>query len=171
MNSFYEEQRFIKSWWFIVLPIILFTVGIPIGVYYRTEQEALGVIFAPLLGVFMVLIFGLLNLKTRINKNDIAVKFSFFHRKYKVYSWESISSVRIIKYAPLFEYGGWGLKAGWNGKKRAYSVSGDIGLEAILKDGSSVMIGTQQADKMKSYLLYLKEKYELPALALLSTTT
>lgn len=63
------------------------------------------------------------------------------------------------------EYGGWGYRRRFYRKKRAYSISGNMGIELTLANGQTVMIGTRQPEKMQQYLDYLKQKYQISALA------
>lgn len=49
-------------------------------------------------------------------------------------------------YSPLREYGGWGIRG--FGSNRAYNVSGNHGVELVLKDGRKVLIGSQRADDL-----------------------
>ena len=58
-----------------------------------------------------------------------------------------IEQVKARTYKPIQEYGGWGIR-GWPGQRIAYNVSGDQGVELLLRDGRSVMIGSQQPETL-----------------------
>ena len=53
-------------------------------------------------------------------------------------------------YNPIAEYGGLGIRFGPNGK--AYNVSGNTGLQVILKNKSKVLIGTNDAEALAAVL-------------------
>jgi hypothetical protein len=46
-------------------------------------------------------------------------------------------------YDPVREFGGWGIRI-WVGGPRAYSVSGNRGVDVILYNGERIMIGSQR---------------------------
>jgi hypothetical protein len=161
MEAFSEEQNFIKNWWMLMLAILVLS-GAPI--YASSNQPIDELIFPLIIMVIVIVFFYFLSLHSRIDDKGISVKFGFFQRHFKEYKWENIKSVEIRKYNPIWEYGGWGYR-GWNRRNRAFSVSGNIGLQITLNDGNVVMVGTKESEKMKTYLLYLKGKYQIAALA------
>jgi hypothetical protein len=57
------------------------------------------------------------------------------------------------KYSPLREFGGWGIRFA-PGKKRAYSVSGNKGVELELSDGMHVLIGSQRPEELTQMIDY-----------------
>jgi hypothetical protein len=64
--------------------------------------------------------------------------------------WEDVEDYQVITYNPVRDYGGWGIKTGKKG--RAYNVSGNWGLMLTLKNGKSVLIGTNMPVEIKSFL-------------------
>jgi hypothetical protein len=50
-------------------------------------------------------------------------------------------------YSPILVYGGWGIR-GWGESKRAYNVSGNRGVELALRNGRTVMIGSQETEEL-----------------------
>ena len=58
-----------------------------------------------------------------------------------------------MKYKPISQYGGWGIKYGFNGK--AYNVSGNLGVKVFLKNGSNIMFGSQNYKSLARSLLNL----------------
>ena len=50
-------------------------------------------------------------------------------------------------YRPVWEYGGWGIK-GWSRRRMSYSVRGGQGVQLELRDGRTVMIGSQRAEDL-----------------------
>ncbi|MUU77731.1 hypothetical protein GN138_04685 [Winogradskyella sp. HL2-2] len=88
-------------------------------------------------------------------------KFFPFHWSFKVIKWKDIQNVYVRSYDALGEYGGWGLKGGafWNKSKgKAINVSGDIGIQLILKNKKKLLIGTQKQNDVKNVLASYNNK-------------
>jgi hypothetical protein len=148
--------------------MILLMGGVSIMVYYGSvSQWVTGVPFGdkPLsdLGLlFPVILISVVNLgmfagglSTKIDGEGIKVKFTPFIWKEKMYRWDDLAEVKVREYRPLAEYGGWGVRG--FGKNRALNVSGKTGLQLVLKDGSKMLIGTQQSKAMEEFLQSLPE--------------
>ena len=56
-----------------------------------------------------------------------------------------IIKYEIRKYRPIIEYGGWGIRFNKSGK--AYTVSGNIGIQIQMSTGKGILIGTQQPNE------------------------
>ncbi|MCB0473313.1 MAG: hypothetical protein KDC69_02350 [Flavobacteriaceae bacterium] len=73
--------------------------------------------------------------------------------------WNDLGKVFIRKYNPVLEYGGWGVRLNYYRKRgRAFNVSGNIGLQLILKNGKKILIGTHKEYEMKQVLSTYKDK-------------
>ena len=164
MRIFKEEQRF-NEVWLIVLLIV--TAIVPISVYVKeyledpsktSVLELFGLILAVLLATGLIFFF---KLTTRIDEEGIHYKFFPFHWSFQLLKWAEIKEAYLRTYDPLSEYGGWGLKGGilWNKSKgKAVNVSGDIGIQLILKNGKKLLIGTQKKEDATSVLATYKSK-------------
>ena len=53
---------------------------------------------------------------------------------------------KYIQYNALLEYGGWGVRVSPLGMA---FIAGNTGVQLVLKDGSKVLIGTNQVEEMK----------------------
>lgn len=107
-----------------------------------------------LLIVSAYLLFGS-QLVIEINRSGISYNFYPFFKKTKNIPKESIKDYEVRKYKPIMEYGGWGIKKGIKGKGDAFNVSGNIGLQIVLKDGKRVLFGTQRPDAIKRAMIKL----------------
>ncbi|MES2382657.1 MAG: hypothetical protein V4538_16530 [Bacteroidota bacterium] len=163
MEAFTEKQSFIKSWWPLSIAFFIMAAIVPLLNYNNGQLSVPDMMFP----VFVLLSSGIFvfffTLSSRVDETAVFVKFGLFQRSYKVFKWEDIKTVEVRKYNPIMEYGGWGYKGLWK-KNRAYSVSGNMGLQITFHNNSKVLIGTKEPDKMKTYLSYLKEKYQIAAL-------
>lgn len=89
------------------------------------------------LPLFALLIFT--KLKVAIGTTGIAFQLQPFQIRKKVITWDEVSTASVIKYNPMRDYGGWGLKRGKKGK--AYTISGSYGVYLEMKEGKNIMVG------------------------------
>jgi len=163
--KFEETQRFKQVWiWITIIFVGLIPIGIfGIGLYQQVIRRhpfgnhpmsdnglIISFFLIVVLFLFLLLLFGSLRLITVINETGISFRFFPFHLKYHLIHWDEIEKYEVVKYNPIRDYGGWGIRCGKKGK--AYNVSGDKGLELILKNGKRLLIGTQMEKEMKDYL-------------------
>jgi hypothetical protein len=94
-----------------------------------------------IIGFSLPIIFYILELRIRVNNDGLHYQFFPFHLKYFSIKIEEIEKIEAMKYKPISQYGGWGIKYGFNGK--AYNVSGNLGVKVFLKNGSNIMFGSQ----------------------------
>lgn len=153
-NLFIEEQKFRQKWlWILLIGILLF----PLWTIFSETQfgseshlNYFGWFFLAFMSVFL-LFFYKLKLTTVITKEYISIRFNFFHRKEKIFNWHEVQQAEILKYNPILDYGGWGIKYGGL-KSIAYNVSGNQGLQLLLKDGRKILIGTQKPDQIEKVI-------------------
>lgn len=159
---FIEEQRFNQWWlWLIIISATLIsTVPFMIGIY---SQEVLGkpwgnnpgstglLVFVLILD--LVIMFGIIwlflkmSLHVEIREGGLHYKFPPLLIKWKIIAKDEIESFTVRTYRPVSEFGGWGIKG--SSRKMAYNMSGNIGLELVLKNGRKVLFGTQKSQAIK----------------------
>ena len=103
--------------------------------------------------LFSLLVVGSLmfiKLQTKINADHVEINFFPFTWSPKIITWSEIEKIEVIKYRPIKEYGGWGLKANKHG--RAYSTSGSYGIKIHIKNAKHILIGTLKPEEAKAYL-------------------
>lgn len=164
MLYFEEIQRF-RQWWIWVLltflPLIFVwgiiqqaVFGIPFG------SKPAPTSFLALMGLIpltMLFLFYSMNLKTKIDHNGISYKMFPFHFKFRQLNWDEIQEAYAREYRPLREYGGWGIK--YRGKSgKAYNVSGNKGLQIVLKDGKKILLGTNKYEELLSLQSEINKK-------------
>ncbi|MCZ2102651.1 MAG: hypothetical protein LC107_14070 [Chitinophagales bacterium] len=161
---FEERQRF-TQWW---LWVLLTAVNLPF-LYGIFQQIIMGVPFGDkpmsdkgllltggLLWLVVILFFSL-KLETRIYEDRIEVRFFPLQLKTNVYYWDDIASAELRTYAPLKEYGGWGLRCSFCGYGKALNVSGNQGLQLVFKDGKKLLIGTGKQEVLAYVLEQIKK--------------
>ena len=148
MTEFKETQRFTQWWLWLVL------VGSWVVLMYSLATEPLQTTIAYFIsfgvGMLLPILFWQMRLITRITEEGIYVRFIPFHFKEQFYPWESIESAQVRTYSPLMEYGGWGIKYGFNGQGKVFNVAGDQGLQLVFKSGEKLLIGTQKPTEIQA---------------------
>lgn len=158
-TEFSEIQRFRQPWLWAVIVLssaLLFIVfgwglmeqlvfGRPWG--NRPLPDALLVMISSavlLINAVLVYLFYSLRLITRIDSAGVFIRFYPF--PVSVIPFADIQSCVTRTYRPLLEYGGWGIRYGRSGK--AYNISGDQGVQLVLKTGKRILIGSQQSGRL-----------------------
>ena len=80
----------------------------------------------------------------------IRFRFFPFHLKWKIIEKKDIASITVIKYDPIADYGGWGIRIGRKGW--AYTTKGDEGVYMVLMDGRRILLGTGRSETMRESL-------------------
>lgn len=158
---FSERQRFKQIWLWIVLLVLD-----GISIFGLIKQLIFEIPFGdkPISNTALIVttsflfllsfVFFNFRLDTHIKADGIYVRFFPFHSNFKFYPWNKISQSYIRQYNPIKEFGGWGLRG--LGKNLALNVSGDIGIQLVLQDGSKLLIGTNKADEVTVILKQLE---------------
>ena len=149
MTYFKEEQYFRqKSLWLVILFFPVFSLY---GIY---EQILMGniigekplsdgglVSFSLIVGLGLPLAFWFMKLKLRVSDKGLHYQFFPIHLKERLITFPEIKSYKARTYSPLREFGGWGIRFGFESK--AYNVCGNKGLQLELENGRKVLFGSQ----------------------------
>lgn len=152
---FRETQKF-RQWWLWL--IIIFCAGDTIWITISQLSSHKGYSFEntvlPLLILLLPLaLFGFIfsvKLETEIKRDGVYVRFFPIHRTFRYYPRAEMLQAYVRTYRPLLEYGGWGLRG--LGANRALNISGNQGLQLVMKGGLKLLIGTRQPEKMETAL-------------------
>lgn len=110
----------------------------------KTERTVVVCALAATQGLFFLLFFAS-RLVTEVRTDGVYVQFRPLTRRRRI-AWEEIDRAEIRTYAPLKEYGGYGIRRGSAGK--AYNIRGDQGLQLVHRDGGRLLIGTQRPSEL-----------------------
>lgn len=83
-------------------------------------------------------------LDTEVGPRELVVALRPFATLHIDYA--DIASAEARTYRPLVEYGGWGLRG--LGSDRALTVSGNRGVQLVMKNGDRLLIGSDDADAL-----------------------
>jgi hypothetical protein len=139
---FREVQRFRQAWLWAVLIAVAVLAALSGAVSLAHPASAL--VIAP----FALLWFA--RLEVEVRADGIHYRFLPFHLRWHFIPIADIAEHAARTYSPLGEYGGWGIRG--FGRKRAYSVSGDRGVQLVVRDGRRVLFGSQKADEFDEAL-------------------
>lgn len=155
-DTLFEERQRMTQWW-VVLPLLLVNGMIFVGIYIQLIQDTpfgdnpmsdMGLIITAFFTVGITAFLLSLRLDTRVRHDGIEVRFfPFAHKKY---FWGTVAKAYIRQYRPIREYGGWGYR-GLN-KNRAFSMSGDMGLQLEFNDKTKLLIGTRRPAELEDAL-------------------
>lgn len=163
---FFEKQKFTQWWLWLILIVVNGGLVVAIITQYLKKNYDVenpitlsGFIIVLSVVLLLTLLFCLFKLETKIQEDGIAVRFFPFHLKFKHFPWDDLSKCYVRKYAPLMEYGGWGLRYGLSNSGVAYNVKGNKGLQLLLTSkNKKILIGTQNPEKIAQVLRDLKQE-------------
>jgi hypothetical protein len=161
---FSESQRFKKPW---LLAIIFGVNGFFIYafiqqvVFHKTigdkPMSDNGLLLALLLCSIITILILSVRLKTIIQEDALYVQFFQLQLRYKKYEWSTISKIYVREYNPIFEYGGWGYRWMFGGGK-AYTISGNKGIQIVFENESKLLIGTSSPEEVEIALNQIQKK-------------
>ena len=127
-----ETQKFTQWWLWVILIVI--TV--------RPILE--GNIKDLYIFIMFTLMFFIYIIKLTVIVNDIGISYRFFPIHFKAYSikFNEIKSAKAVKYNPILDYGGWGIR--YRFKTKAYNIKGNKGVRIYLKNGKNILFGSQK---------------------------
>ncbi len=152
---FREEQRFrqpligilvlgiaLMAWYAFVFQIV---VGQPFGT--RPMPNELLVIFWLLFGFGLPIFMFSVRLVTEVRIDGIYFRYSPLQRTFRRVGFEELERMEPVTYRPLLDYGGWGIRYG-RGRRWAYTIGGNQGIELDVTDGRRLLIGSQDAERL-----------------------
>jgi hypothetical protein len=150
-SKYVEVQKFNQQWINVILYIVLIADFI-VTFLFLFNKQIVFISFIPLIAALAVFIlFKIMSLTVSIDMNKVEYNFKPFHIRNQIIDKRDIESAKVIKYAPISDYGGWGIRHSFkNG--RALTVRGKYGLQLTFKTGKRLLLGTQQPEALQSFL-------------------
>jgi len=174
VKPYFEERQKFDQWWLklIIIGAVLAAVG---PMFYGTIKQVAtgipwgddpmsttGLIIMDFVTTLIMTVVVLLIFKTRlitvIKRDGIHIRFKPFLYKERLITPDTIEKYEIRTYSSIKDYGGWGVRKSRRGKGIAYNVSGNIGLQLVLKNRRKILIGTQRPEAIKRAMNKLMEK-------------
>jgi hypothetical protein len=163
---FYERQ-YARSLWAAVAILLgvdclfIYNTILQVGygkIWGNNPASNLGLVIVCVVLLLVTVLFFVTSMETIINKEGVYIKIFPFYRKFDYFSWDDIAAACTKKYNPVLDYGGWGWRMGWSfnfKKNRAYTMSGNKGLQLELVNGKKRLIGTQKPEELTEILKQL----------------
>ena len=155
MTTFSETQYFRQKWLWII--ILFFPAFSAYGIYEqiisgnvigeKPMSDAGLIAFSIIVGIGLPLAFWSMKLKTRVSEKGLHYQFFPIHLKERLIAFEDIESFKARTYSPMKEFGGWGIRYGFESK--AYNVSGEQGVQIVLKNERKVLFGSQNHKQLE----------------------
>ena len=159
MRVFKENQRF-TQWWLLLLFALV--AGIILKAVFeetngfKEAENPLFILFIVFAGLIPIVLLLGIQLQTRIDAKGITVKFHPLGFTKKHFTWNEILDCYVTQYSPIREYGGWGIRG--LGKKKAYTVTGNLGIQIVTVNNKNFLIGTIQPEAVKAVLATYQKK-------------
>jgi len=141
---FNENQKFSQWWLWLIL------LSFPVFALYPFEVNNLNFNYI-VVSIAILVFFYFLELRVFITEEGLYYQFFPIHIKKHVIKFTEIKKIEAVKYKPIIDYGGWGIKHGFNGK--AYNVSGNFGVKIYLLNGKNILFGSRKHKKFEKVLM------------------
>ena len=159
---FEEEQTFVGTWtWYLLFGILVLSIVPSIYLLFVSENILDGLIsLGVILGVMslVILLHWAIRLRVTVDRSSIYYTFSPFIKSERILTKMDIQEMKVRKYRPIMEYGGWGYRSRFRSGK-ALTVSGNFGLQLTLADSKQVLIGTQKPKELEVAIRQLEENW------------
>lgn len=143
LMQFTEEQRFSPKLISLVSASVAILVGL--GLWLTPPEDRLPALIVALLAVAIIPAFYFVfKLRTRTGVGELEVRFPF--NLGTTIPLSDIAAVDAVRYRPLRDFGGWGVRLGREGTM--YSASGDRAVKLTLKCGRIIFVGSQRPDDL-----------------------
>jgi len=130
-------------WVFAFFQLIL---GRPVGT--RPAPNGVLIIIFIAVGILLPAAFLTNTLKTTVKEEGIYFSYFPFIMKERFIPRDEIEGYSAVKYNPLKEYGGFGVRFG--AKAKAYNASGDKGVMIEVADRKDILLGSQKAEELEA---------------------
>jgi len=159
-HNTYEEHQHFRQWWvwiILVLVELLCVTGVVVQIFMGqdvgTEPVPIWIMILYALFILALLfMFYRLRLDIIIDRTGIRYRWYPFQGNGRYIQWSEIESTEVRKYKPIREYGGWGVRFGITRRGSAHNVSGNMGLQLVLKNRKHILLGTQHPEKLREFL-------------------
>ena len=108
--------------------------------YHETQGFSPAVVAVILAAVALLAALLTLRLTTTVTGDSVTVRYGFLYETRVPLS--QIALAEAVEYAPLREYGGWGIRG--SRRRRALNARGNQGVLLTRIDGSTLLVGSQR---------------------------
>lgn len=148
-GRYYEVQRFNRILNSLIIGILLFiswysfyiqiVTGIPFG--NNPAPDFAVILIAAVFGILFPAFFIVLKLEISVDDRHLRFRIYPVHIRFRETALSEISAAEEVKFRPIMEYGGWGIRFRRN--IRAYTMRGNEGVMLTLADSRQILLGSQ----------------------------
>jgi hypothetical protein len=132
--------------WLIVL--VSFFAGVVAVWQDLSPDSAAFVLTTALLLLGPVMFWALIGrLRVQVTHSSIVVGFGHISLIQKHIPFSDIAAIETVDYSPLREFGGWGIRFGFGGK-RAWTIRGNRAVRLKLRSGKLFYIGSEDPEQL-----------------------
>lgn len=128
--------------WYIAYQQLI--LGRPVGT--NPASNVVVIFFWIIFGIVIPFFFWFGGVRTEVRTNGLHLQIIPIPICAKHFDYAGIETYEACQYRPLRDFGGWGIRFGPKGK--AYTVSGNKGLQLTFKSGKNLLIGSQYPDRL-----------------------
>ncbi|MEQ8168916.1 MAG: DUF6141 family protein [Candidatus Eremiobacterota bacterium] len=143
-DVFFIEVQKIRQLW--VQVIIFLPLALVFWHWNDLIKHPITLIFPLMMGILCPVLIYLSNLRTEIRRDGLYFRFFPYHLSFCKINLSDIDKYEARTYRPIMEYGGWGIRYSLRYGK-AYNVSGNLGIQLVLKNGSKILFGSQKPEE------------------------
>lgn len=150
----YREVQYMRRVWWVMLLIVAMTVlvwwgfvqQILLGEPWGSDPASDWIMWLIWLifGIGFPLLFLIMRPIVEVSEESLTIHYIPLTKR--TVPLADIEDVAARTYKPLREFGGWGVRG--SGHRQAYNVSGNQGVEVTLRNGDTIMIGSQRAPEL-----------------------
>jgi hypothetical protein len=146
--------QYLRTWWYVLLALLpagLIYWGAIQQLYYgepwgnNPGSDGLMWFLLVALGFLFPVFLLTIHMSTTVT-DTVNVRFFPFMTKPRRIGRDQIVTYSVVRYSPIMEYGGWGIKG--TSSHRTYNISGNRGVRITFPDGTTVLIGTQRPEEL-----------------------
>jgi hypothetical protein len=89
-------------------------------------------------------------LRVRVTRTELRLTIGYTPFIAKTVEFDDIVSMEPVRYSPLREFGGWGIRRSFKGGKRAWTMSGNRALVLTLPGGTRFYVGSSDPVRLES---------------------
>lgn len=113
------------------------------GVHYAEGQQIFWVLISLIImHVSLIVFFFRPPLKVKINRHGVSYYCFPYLRKWKLIQWNEIENWEVVEIDPISDFGGWGYRRSWKGKKKGYIMRAGPALSITKKQNGTTMVFT-----------------------------
>lgn len=152
---FREDQRF--TWWVYAALAVMMGLqwalltghgpGLHAGAVGPHSPVATGLGLVAGVGLPILLLVGVLRMTTVVTPGEVRIWFGWLPTYRRLVPINSIQRIEVVRYRPIRDYGGWGIRVGRDGEK-ALNARGDLGVRLHLAGGGKLLIGSQHPEDL-----------------------